>query len=209
VDIEGAAEEVGKAEDVVDLVGIVAAPGRHDGIGAHGMGLFRRDLGIGVRHGEDHRVVGHAGDHVRGDRALRRDAEEHVGAPHRVIERARFGAGGMGRFPLVHALGAALVDHALGIAHDAVVMARAHGFQQFQAGDARRPGAVEDDLHVLDLLAGDLQRVDEARGADHRGAVLVVMEHRDVHDLLQPLFDDEALGGLDVLKVDAAEGGAH
>jgi hypothetical protein len=49
-----------------------------------------------------------------------------------------------------------------------------------------------------------MQRVDQA-GRDDRGAVLVVMEHRDVHDLAQALLDDEAIGRLDVLEVDAAE----
>jgi hypothetical protein len=39
--------------------------------------------------------------------------------------------------------------------------------------------------------------------------VLVVVEHGDVERLLQLLLDDEALGRLDVLEVDAAEGGGH
>jgi hypothetical protein len=39
------------------------------------------------------------------------------------------------------------------------------------------------------------------------GAVLVVVEDRDLHARLERLLDDEALGGLDVLEVDAAEGG--
>ena len=38
------------------------------------------------------------------------------------------------------------------------------------------------------------------------GAVLVVVEHRDLHALLERLLDDEALRGLDVLQIDAAEG---
>ena len=33
------------------------------------------------------------------------------------------------------------------------------------------------------------------------------MEHRNVHQLAQPLLNDETLGGLDVLKVDAAKRG--
>ena len=37
--------------------------------------------------------------------------------------------------------------------------------------------------------------------------MLVVVEDRDVHDLPELLLDDEAVGGLDVLEVDAAEGG--
>ncbi|MNC89091.1 hypothetical protein D3C83_49890 [compost metagenome] len=37
--------------------------------------------------------------------------------------------------------------------------------------------------------------------------MLVVVEHRDLHALAQLLLDQEALGRLDVLEVDAAEGG--
>src|SRR5689334_18846472 len=37
--------------------------------------------------------------------------------------------------------------------------------------------------------------------------MLIVMEHRDLHSLAQLLFDDEALGRLDVFEIDAAEGG--
>ena len=43
-DIERAAEDVGKAEDVVDLVGIVAAAGRDDGVVAHRRDVLGRDL---------------------------------------------------------------------------------------------------------------------------------------------------------------------
>jgi len=48
----------------------------------------------------------------------------------------------------------------------------------------------------------------EHRGADHDGgAMLVVVEDRDLHALAQLLLDVEALGRLDVLEIDAAEGG--
>jgi hypothetical protein len=47
----------------------------------------------------------------------------------------------------------------------------------------------------------------EHRGADDdRRAVLVVVEDRDLHPLAQLALDVEALGRLDVLEVDAAEG---
>jgi hypothetical protein len=49
--------------------------------------------------------------------------------------------------------------------------------------------------------------VEERRHHDHRGAVLVVVEHRDVELLLEPILDLEAARGGDVLEVDAAEGG--
>ena len=53
------------------------------------------------------------------------------------------------------------------------------------------------------------QGVDEAGGGDDRGAVLVVVEDRDVHQLAQALLDDEAFRRLDVFEIDAAEAGAE
>ncbi len=52
-----------------------------------------------------------------------------------------------------------------------------------------------------------MQRVDERGRADDRRAVLVVVEDRYVHGLLEFFLDVEALRRLDVLEVDAAEGG--
>jgi len=55
-------------------------------------------------------------------------------------------------------------------------------------------------------LADDLEAVEDRRRHDDRGAVLVVVKNRDLHPLAQPALDIEALRGLDVLQVDAAEG---
>ena len=55
-------------------------------------------------------------------------------------------------------------------------------------------------------MSDDFQGVDQRRAGDDGGAVLVVVEDRDVHGLLQFLLDVETLGRLDVLQVDAAEG---
>jgi hypothetical protein len=63
-------------------------------------------------------------------------------------------------------------------------------------------------LHVGKLATRDLAGVDQAGGGDDRGAVLVVVEDRDVEFRAQLALDDEALGGLDVFKVDAAPRGA-
>ena len=57
------------------------------------------------------------------------------------------------------------------------------------------------------LLAHQLQRIHQRGAGDDRGAVLVVVEDRDLHRLLQRFFDVEALRRLDVFQVDAAEGG--
>ncbi len=115
----------------------------------------------------------------------------------------------MGGLPLVHAFGAALVDDALGIDQDDVFRAEPHRLDQLDAGDRCRTGAVADELGGLEVAAGQLQRVDQAGGGDDCGAVLVVMEDRDVHQLAQAAFDDETFRRLDILEVDAAEGGAE
>jgi hypothetical protein len=78
--------------------------------------------------------------------------------------------------------------------------------QHVEAGDARGAGAGGGQLDVLDLLADHFQCVEDRRADDDRGAVLVVVEHRDLHPLAQLALDDEALRRLDVFQVDAAEG---
>ena len=61
----------------------------------------------------------------------------------------------------------------------------------------------------LIVAAGQMQRVDDAGRRDDRGAVLVVMEHRNVHHLAQAFLDDETVRRLDVFQIDAAEAGAE
>ena len=79
-------------------------------------------------------------------------------------------------------------------------------YQQAEAGQRRRAGAGHDQLHLVDLLADQRQAVEDGRADDDRGAVLVVVEDRDLHALAQLLLDVEALRRLDVLEIDAAEG---
>ena len=47
------------------------------------------------------------------------------------------------------------------------------------------PAPLHDELDVLEVAAGQLAGVDQAGGGDDRGAVLVVVEDRDVHQLAQ------------------------
>ena len=77
---------------------------------------------------------------------------------------------------------------------------------QIEAGERRCARAGRDDLHLVDLLAGEGERVLDRGPHDDRGAMLVVMEHRDFHARLELVFDLEAFGRLEILQVDAAEG---
>src|SRR3546814_13615317 len=101
----------------------------------------------------------------------------------------------MSGFPLVHAFGAALVDHALGIAEYDVVGLYAHRLSQFGTGDGGSARAVDDDLAVLHPASGDVDGVDEAGRGDDRGASLISMEPGKVHLYPDRLFDDEAYNG--------------
>jgi hypothetical protein len=78
--------------------------------------------------------------------------------------------------------------------------------KQVEAGKRRGTRAGGDDLRVLELLAGQFNTVENAGRDDDGGAVLVIMEDRNVHDLAQLLFDLEAFGRLDVFQIDAAKG---
>ena len=115
-DVQGAAEDEGKTEDVVDLIGIVRTSRGHDGVRANFAHLLGRNLGIGICHGEDQRLWRHLYHHVLGDRTLDRKADEDVRAVQRILEAARFGFYRIGSLPLVHALGAAAIDDTLGVA---------------------------------------------------------------------------------------------
>ena len=85
--------------------------------------------------------------------------------------------------------------------------ARAHLDQQPHGGDAGGTGAHAHHFDVLDALLLDLQRVEQAGAHHDGGAVLVVVEDRDVAQLLELLLDDETLGRLDILEIDRTEGG--
>src|SRR5207248_2207973 len=74
------------------------------------------------------------------------------------------------------------------------------------AGDRRGPAAAEHHGTRREVLARDLQRIEQRRHRDDRRAVLVVVEHRDAQ-ALQAALDLEAARCRDVFEVDAAEDG--
>ncbi|MCY1518156.1 hypothetical protein D9M68_528650 [compost metagenome] len=205
--VERAAEDEREAQDVVDLVRVVGAARGHDHVVAHRMGVFGRDLGVRVGQREDHRLGRHLRDHFRLQHAAGRQAEEHVGTGNHFRQLAHVGLLHVLALVVVHQLFAAFVDHAGQVGDEHVFALQAHLEQQVQAGQRRGARARRDQLHFGDALAGDLQAVEH--GGCHRDgrAVLVVVEHRDLHALAQLALDVEAVRGLDVFQVDGAEGG--
>ena len=87
--IQRAAEDIREAENVVDLVRIVAAAGGDDGVRAGGTRFLRRDFRVGVGHGEDDGLGGHAAHHILRDGTADGEAEDGVGAFKCFGQRAR------------------------------------------------------------------------------------------------------------------------
>ena len=112
----------------------------------------------------------------------------------------------MCRFPLIHRILAALIDHACAVDQHDILMRHAHCLDQFDTGNRRCTGTVRDNLDILHLAAGDVKRVDQTGGSDDGGAVLVVMEDRNLEPFAQLLLDDETFRRLDIFKIDAAKG---
>ena len=204
--VEQPAEDAGEREHVVDLVRVVRSSGRHDG------GVPTRhdrvDLRVGVGEREHDRPVRHRGDVVGIDEVGRAHAHEDVGTGQDVLQRTgQAAAVGVRRDPLQRLVGvAALGVHDPGdVAHHDVAQAGLD--EQPQDRRAGRSRAGHDEADVLDPLVDDPQRVAQGRQHDDRGAVLVVVEHRDVESLAQPRLDLEAARRRDVLEVDAGEAG--
>ena len=207
--VQRAAEDVREAQDVVDLVRVVRTARGDDAVRARGLGQLRADLGFGIGQRQDDRLAAHGLDHVGREHAVGRATQEHIGILHGIAEGAVGGVLRVARLGLVIAARAAQVDHALGVADEHVLAADAQAHHDVQAGQRRGAGAGDHDLDRADVLAHQFQAVEQRGGRDDRRAVLVVVEHGDVEAIAQLLLDVEALGGLDVLEVDAAERGLH
>ncbi len=107
----------------------------------------------------------------------------------------------------VHQLGAALVDQPGEVGNPDVLARQPELDEQAQTRERRGAGARCDQLDLPDVLADHLQPVDQRSADDDRGAVLIVVEDRNLHALAQRTLDVKAVRGLDVFEVDAAEGG--
>ena len=117
-----------------------------------------------------------------------------------------FGLAREERLVLIHALDAALEDHAGAIGDQHVVTRQTQRLEQLQARDRGGASARGHQLDLIDALVDQLERVDDGGRGNDRGAVLIVVKHRDLHAILELLLDKKALRCLDVLEVDAAEG---
>ncbi len=206
-DVERAAKNERKAQDVIDLVRVIRTPRRHHRVGTHALRDIGQDLRLRVGEREDQRLVGHFRDHLRLENTPGREAEEDVCARNDFGERARRCLARIAGLVRIHFFLAALVHHTLDVRDPDVVGFQSQADQQIEAGERRRARARADELHSRQFLAHHPQPVQHCGADDDGGAVLIVVKHRDLHALAQLALDVEAFRGLDVLEVDSAERG--
>jgi len=139
--IQRAPEDVGEADDVVDLVGEVRAAGADHGVGPCCARHFRHDLRRRVGQRQDQRLFGHALQEFRLQHAGGGKAEEDVGARDDVGQRARLRVLDVGVLPAVHLLDAAFMRNAETVGHPDVFDAGAERDEQVEAGKCRSTGA--------------------------------------------------------------------
>ena len=104
---------------------------------------------------------------------------------------------------------AARMDQPLGVEHVNMLAADTQGHVEFGAGNARGSCPDDDDFQVFQLAPRPFRGVQQGRAGDHGRAVLVVMEHGNVHFFAEAFLHHEAFRRLDVFQVDRAEGGLH
>src|SRR2546430_2314091 len=135
---------------------------------------------------------------VRLGQAASRQPAQDGGALGDIPERPRGRLSRIARLDRVHSLGAALEHDPLRIGDKNVLHASAEADELIQAGDRRRASAGAGDLYGADVLADQLEAVEDGCGGDDGGGLPVVMEHRDLPALPQRPLDGETLRGLGV-----------
>lgn len=92
----------------------------------------------------------------------------------------------------VHVFGASLIQGPGLIAADDILNSRSH--HDLGARHTGSSHTTDDHLDIFHLLADDLERIDQGRKHNYRGAMLIVVEHRNIEFFLQSLFNLKTSG---------------
>src|SRR5690606_12723034 len=205
--VKRAPENIGEAQDVVDLVGVVGSAGGHHDVVTHRVGIFGKDFRTRVGQRQDERTRRHSLDHFGLQHAPCRQSQEDVGVANDVVQRASIGILSEALFDRVHEHRTALVNDAFDVGYPDVLERKTHVDHKVQTGQRGGTRTGHHDLDLRDVLTDDRQAVDEGGGHADGRTVLVVVEDRNIHALTELALNVEAFRCLDVFKVDTAEGG--
>ena len=202
--IQSAPEDVGEAQHIVDLIGIIRPARRHDHVITHLADYLGRDLGRRIGHRENDRVRRQCGDDLAREHAGSRQAQQDVGAFGGLQQGALVRVDGMFHQTLMPAWPSG-IDDAFDVHDRGVFRLHAHRLDKLEHGQSRRPRAAQHDFEVLEPAARQIAGIDQPGGGDDRGPVLIVMEDRDIQILAQTPLDLETFRRLDVFQIDPAE----
>ena len=123
--IECTSEDIGKTQNVVDLVRIVRATCRHDGVVTDCLDLLWKNLWRRVGQCKNQGPICHGGHHVSFENTTRGETEEDIRANHHFTQCAGIGLLGELDFVFVHQLGAAFINHTGKVSHENVLAGNA------------------------------------------------------------------------------------
>ena len=159
--VDSATEDVGEAEHVDDLVGIVAAACGIDEVFARLHSLVVGNFGIRIGQGKDDGLVGHRLHHLGSDHIGNREAQEDVGPLHGLGQGCDIACGGKLLLLRVE-VGATCCDDALAVAHHDVFLLHAQLHVETGAAYCCGASTVYHELDVACFLALYIESVDEA-----------------------------------------------
>ena len=110
-----------------------------------------------------------------------------------LAQRARVGVLGVALLARIHLLLAAAPDHAERSVTMMFSTGRPMSTSRSRQASAAAPAPEATSLTSLELLADEPQPVEHRGADDDRGAVLVVVEDRDLHALAQLAFDRRSI----------------
>ncbi len=200
------AEDVGKAQQVHHRVRVLAEAGGHDHVLPARARRFVPDLRLRGGQGEDHRIAAHGADHLGGQDSGGRGSEEHVGASKSFRQGARGVVAGVETLEVVE-IGARRMHEAVEVVDQEVLRPHPQAQEKPHAAGPHGARPAHHNPDLPDPFLHQVESVQQRRPRHHRRAVEVLVENRDVEGLAQPVEEDEALGGADVLQVHPAEGG--
>ena len=204
--IERTAKNVRETQHIVDLIGVISAASRNDGVTSHRLDFFRQDLRRRIGQGKNQRIRRHPGHHVAFEHTTGGEPKKHVGTLNGLAQCACRCLLREKSLVLVHQLGATLVNHTGQVSDKNVVSGNAQLDQQAKAGQRCSASTRGHQLDLRRIFADHFEPIQNGSANHNRRAMLVVVKHRDLHTFAQLALDIKTVRCFDVFEIDATKG---
>ena len=154
MNIQRTSKNVGKTEDIVDLVGVIGAPGGNNCIRASLLGNFVRDLRIGICHRKDDGLPAHPLDHFSCQDVCNRYPDKDIRTFQCFCQCTGLVALGIDLLFREHGFLSALIDQPGDIAHPDMLHWNTQLDELIGAGNSGCTGTRENDLDLMNFSIG-------------------------------------------------------